>query len=308
MQMQAIHQSRQQPGQPMPSGIPIPLYQPQSIPYPQPQGTFSFYHPSPHIPSTPYPNGSPMRPPSTTPTSVVSPTHLHPLMSTSSMPIPFAPSSGGTLTTPLAIETFWGCSRGSIRSNHAAASGDDGSSEYNNDGGNISYGLMEAIFKRPESYAASHGSRTGSGSVRSRSTRSPSESFSPTGSSTGRRSVHVSPSPSICGQISLESEGISVPSSSSVSFEPTVTSTERLPRDSETLSEEPEEEEGSHAGRNDDGNTGEVRGPRTEDQHTPGQDMNCRTQGVLYEHPPFPELPHPSHAHAQGNAGVQVYY
>jgi hypothetical protein len=145
---------------------------------------------------------------------------------------------------------------------------EDGSNEYQ--GGEISFGLMEAIFKRPESYAASQGSQRGSGSVRS--ARSPSESLSPTGSSAGLRSLHASRSPSVCAESSLDPEGIPVPISSLsalvMTLEPTVKpSLERKNQDAfkrrgETTYEIDED-----------------------DQHTPGHDIPTVLHEHLYEEP-----------------------
>lgn len=244
-----MHQSR--PGQPLPSGpipvgIPVPLYQPQPIPYPSPQGHLGFYH-HPHA-AYPYATGSPMHAPPT-PTSLLSPTHLHPLM-TSSMPGPHPQS--GTPISPLAIESFrGGGSRGSMPA-------DDGSNGSQTE--EISFGLMEAIFKRPESYAASQGSQRGSGSVRS--TRSPSESLSPTGSSAGLRSIHTSRSPSVCAESSLEPEGIPVPipSISSMIMSSEYTAKPQLDSHTQDLVELV-------------GETNEQQESSEDDQHTPGQDI-----------------------------------
>ena len=177
-----LHQSRGgQPPQVMPVGIPVPLYQSQPIPYPQiPPGHLGFYSPHGH----PYASGSPMHAP-LTPTSLVSPTQMHPLMTIPPFPVPMhapLPTSG----TPL--DTFSGGSRGSGSLHNRI--NDDATSDA--DGEPISFGLMEAIFKRPESYAASQGS----GSVRS--ARSPSNSLSPSSDS---RLMHTSRSPSVSGKI-----------------------------------------------------------------------------------------------------------
>lgn len=174
-----LHQARGgQPPPAMPVGIPVPLYQPQPIPYPQiSPGHLGFYSPHGH----PYANGSPMHAP-LTPTSLVSPTQMHPLMAIPPFPVPMhapVPTSG----TPL--DTFNGGSRSSLQNR----TNDDATSDA--DGEPISFGLMEAIFKRPQSYAASQGSGS------ARSARSPSNSLSP---SSDARPIHASRSPSVAGK------------------------------------------------------------------------------------------------------------
>jgi hypothetical protein len=69
-----------------------------------------------------------------------------------------------------------------------------------NEDANISFGLMEAIFKRPESYTTS---RSGS----NKSARSPSASLSPP-NSMGVRSINASRSPSVSGRQSSDNDGL----------------------------------------------------------------------------------------------------
>jgi hypothetical protein len=169
-----------------------------------------------------------------------------------------------------------------ITQTHTSA--EDGSNEYQD--GEISFGLMEAIFKRPESYAASQGSQRGSGSVRS--ARSPSESLSTTSSSAGLRSVHASRSPSVCAESLLDPEGIPVPISSLSALVMTLEPTAKPPL-------EPEDRD---AVIQRPGET--IHETDEDDQHTPGHDIPT----VLHDHPyrEFKDTRPPS------NSDVQVYY
>ncbi|KAG8835472.1 hypothetical protein FRC17_003039 [Serendipita sp. 399] len=170
LQMQSLHSGRQPQPSSMPVGIPVPLYQPQPIPYPQiPAGHLGFYHPHGH----PYTNGSPLPGHA----SLASPPHLHPLIPTPTTSVP-------ATSMNMSLDNLRGSSRGSMKAKNTSAN-DDGAGDRDSES-NISFGLMEAIFKHPEIY-------TSSGSARS--TRSPPSSLSP--GSARAKSVHASRSPSL---------------------------------------------------------------------------------------------------------------
>ncbi|KIM24983.1 hypothetical protein M408DRAFT_331455 [Serendipita vermifera MAFF 305830] len=147
--------------QSMGMGIPVPVYSPQQqqqhtpssqpIPMPLPPYHASsphlYYHPhayghyaraSPAITPVPIPSGVPMpMPMPPTPTSLVSPTLVHPLLS-----VPLSTSASG-----------------SAGSGSGSAAASEGGEEADPEGPVISYGLVEAIFKRPETYASVSRSR-----------------------------------------------------------------------------------------------------------------------------------------------------
>ncbi|KAG8828231.1 hypothetical protein FRC19_008347 [Serendipita sp. 401] len=277
MQMQSMHQGRQTQPPPLPVGIPVPLYQPQPIPYPQiPAGHLGFYHPHGH----PYANGSPMAGPS----SLASPPHLHPLMTAPTVPAPF-PSMG----TPL--DSLRGSSRGSARAKATSSTNEDGTADRESES-NISFGLMEAIFKHPESYTSSHTSGS------ARSARSPPSSLSL--DSVRAKSVHSGTSPRLSGAHTLERET----SGSTLGVVVIDTQEGHLMTDSRFGTLNPSKIENSLMNLDNSSIRGDFKVEDSQYTHSQGQED--RHEPTAGEHLPTP--PFTDEADENPNHHVDIYY
>jgi hypothetical protein len=289
MQMQMMQQARPPQSSVMPMGISVPLYQPQPMPYP-PHSHLGYYHPH----SYPYAGGSPMHAPLTPPT-LLSPTHSHPFMAAPSLSHPTNPLGHPTSPSEASGHSSRGNSRSSSRVHHSTSSTPDVGENEATDEPPISQSLMEAIFKRPESYAASQGSRSGS----NRSNRSLSASLSPSGSAP----VNVSRSPSLSGQLPLEADELSAIPEIPPTAEPDASIPISEDTPTQVLEPQSSEREVDRAVAKEDHHEYEE-----EDPHTPGQTSILDAASKAPEFiAPIPTT-EPFNSQEKVNSSVEVFY